>query len=70
MKQELHMRATSQLMPFDVAPDPNGEYSAWVIPVAGYDGSFVHASATHDEFNVNEWHPAKKGHPKKPAAKH
>jgi cysteine-rich repeat protein len=48
---------TVQLMPFDVAPDPNGEYSAWVIPVADYDGSFVHASATHDKFKVKTTPP-------------
>jgi cysteine-rich repeat protein len=41
---------TVQLMPFDVSP--NDEYAVWVIPVADYDGSFVHTGAMHDKFKV------------------
>jgi cysteine-rich repeat protein len=43
---------TVQLMPFDVTPDPSGEYSVWIIPEADYDGSFAHTAARYDRFKV------------------
>ena len=49
---------TVQLMPFDNASDPDHVYTAWIIPVADYDGTVVHPGARYAAFKIIETPPA------------